>query len=259
MNGLKFQEWAESPSEAPQSELDLLERHDLYFETRVADTPALISTAHMLRFQVYCLERQFEKTEDHAAGMEVDAFDSHSTHGLLFYRLTGEALGTVRIISPKNGSTSHNLPVVNILRDRNVDLADYAPIERTVEVSRFAISKQLRRRLTDHCNSGGNAAPTSHFERIRHGNLPCLSLLQFILRQSLALGATHWAAVMEIRLLRMLASMGVRFQPIGPMIMHHGLRQPSYGSILEMLENGKRDHYDYWSVITNGGELVETV
>ena len=257
MNQFKLQERPELFSQdTPQEELGLLARHDFYFETRAANTPALINTAHALRFQVYCLERNFEKTEEHALGMEVDAFDSHSAHGLLIYRLTGEALGTVRIISPNKGSTQHNLPMINLLRDSNIDLADYIPIERTVEVSRFAISKQLRRRLTDHYNSPGNAAPTSRLERERQGNLPCLSLLQFIVRQSLALGATHWAAVMEIKLLRMLASMGIHFQAIGPILLHHGLRQPSYGNISEVLKDIKREHYDYWSVITNAGELA---
>jgi N-acyl amino acid synthase of PEP-CTERM/exosortase system len=255
MHRTKLQEEIFS-EEAPQDELNLLAQHDLFFEARAANTQALINTAHALRFQVYCLERKFEKTEEHAGGMEMDAFDSHSAHGLLIYRLTGEALGTVRIISPNNGSTQNNLPMINILRDSNIDLAGYVPIERTVEVSRFAVSKQLRRRLNDHYNSPGYAAPTSRLERERQGNLPCLSLLQFIVRQSLALGATHWAAVMEVKLLRMFASMGIHFQPIGPMVLHHGLRQPSYGSIAEMLNDLRREHYAYWSVITNGGELV---
>jgi N-acyl amino acid synthase of PEP-CTERM/exosortase system len=257
MNQIKLQERSElSSEEAAQEELNLLARHDLYFESRAANTPALINTAHMLRFQVYCLERNFEKTEEHAGGKEVDAFDSHSAHGLLFYRLTGEALGTVRLISPNNGSTQDNLPMINILRDSNINLADHLPIERTVEVSRFAVSKLLRRRLTDHYNSPGNAAPMSRLERERQGNLPCLSLLQFIVRQSLELGATHWAAVMEVKLLRMFAGMGIHFEPIGPMVLHHGLRQPSYGNISEVLQSIKREHYDYWSVITNAGELV---
>jgi N-acyl amino acid synthase of PEP-CTERM/exosortase system len=258
MNRIKHQEHPELFSEAkPLEELDLLARHDLYFETCAANTPALINTAHALRFQVYCLERKFEKTEEHAGGMEVDAFDSHSTHGLLIYRSTGEALGTVRVISPSNGSTRDNLPIINLLRDNNIDLTEYLPIEHTVEISRFAISKQLRRRLTDQYESSGIATPKSRLERERFGNLPCLSLMQFIVRQSLALGATHWAAVMEVKLLRMFASMGIYFQPIGPIVLHHGLRQPCYGNIAEVLENIKREHYDYWSVITNAGELVD--
>ena len=159
MNQIKIQKHLELFSEAaPQEELDLLARHNLYFETRAASTPALVNAVHALRYQVYCLERKFEKTEEHAGGMEVDAYDSHSAHGLLIYRLTDEALGTVRIISPNHGSVQNDLPIVNILRDSNINLADYLPIDRTVEISRFAISKQLRRRLADQYNSLENAA-----------------------------------------------------------------------------------------------------
>ena len=192
--------------------------------------------------------------------MEVDySLTAILAHGLLMYRLTGEALGTVRIISPNNGSTRDNLPIIHLLRDSNIDLRDYLPIEKTVEISRFAISKQLRRRLSDQFNSPRNTAPISRLERERQGNLPCLSLMQFIVRQSLALGATHWSAVMEVKLLRMLATMGIRFQPIGPVVLHHGLRQPCYGNISEVLENIRREHPDYWNVITNAGELVEEI
>lgn len=244
---------------APLEELDLLARHDLYFDTRAATTPALIDAAHKLRFQVYCLERGFEKTEEHAGEMEIDVFDSHSQHGLLFYRLTGEALGTVRIISPNNGSTCDNLPIINILRSNNIELADYVPIEHTVELSRFAISKNLRRRLNDRYIASGIGAPRSFLEREAQGNLPCLSLMRFIFRQSLALGATHWAGVMEVKLLRMLASMGIPFQSIGPMVFHHGPRQPCYLNFIDKLESFKRDHYEYWRVITNDGKLTENL
>ena len=259
MNRTRFEECSELDSGAPEAELDLLTRHDQYFQTVAANTPALISAAHALRFQVYCLERKFEVAEEYVGGMEIDTFDRHSAHGLLIYRYSGEALGTVRIISPNNGSTQDNLPMIQLLRDSRIELADHLPIERTVEVSRFAVSKQLRRRLFDQYRSPGIAAPMSQFERERQGNLPCLSLLQFIVRQSRALGATHWAALMEVKLLRMFASMGIRFQAIGPIVLHHGLRQPSYGKISEVLNNIKREHPDYWSVITNAGELVGTV
>jgi N-acyl amino acid synthase of PEP-CTERM/exosortase system len=258
MGTVEFQKHLELVSEAaPQEELDLFARHDLYFETRLANTPELLRAVHALRFQVYCLERQFEKTEEHAGGMEVDAFDSHSAHGLLYNRLTGEAMGTVRVISPNNGSTQNNLPIIPLLRDSKMELADYVPIERTVEISRFAISKQLRRRLTDQSKSPGIAAPRSRFDRERQGNLPCLSLMQFMVRQSIAVGATHWAAVLEIKLLRMLASMGIRLKSIGPMVMHHGLRQPCYGCISEMGESLKQENYDYWRIVSDDGELAE--
>jgi N-acyl amino acid synthase of PEP-CTERM/exosortase system len=75
-------------------------------------------------------------------------------------------------------------------------------------------------------------------------------------RQSVARGLTHWAAVMEPKLLRMLAVMGIHFTPVGPLVDHHGLRQPSYCCISEMLERLKQERPDHWMVVTEAGTLL---
>jgi N-acyl amino acid synthase of PEP-CTERM/exosortase system len=83
-----------------------------------------------------------------------------------------------------------------------------------------------------------------------------LGLLQVLLRQSIELGIDYWAAVMEPQLLRMLAMMGVRFHPIGPLVSYHGLRQPSFCHLPQMLRNLALTKPDCWSVVTNNGELM---
>ncbi len=45
----------ENSAQAWRTELSLLARHDVYFETRAADSPDLIEAAHALRYLVYCL------------------------------------------------------------------------------------------------------------------------------------------------------------------------------------------------------------
>jgi N-acyl amino acid synthase of PEP-CTERM/exosortase system len=235
-----------------QTELSLLARHNVYFETRTADRPALTEMAYALRYQVYCLERKFENPEEHAPGRETDQFDSHAIHGVLFHRPTDKAIGTVRLIQPSHCGEA-GLPVAQLLRENNMDLADFVRIEDCVEVSRFAISKEFRRRWTDD-----NAVPDNQPSRqdsTRQANLPCLSLIQFLLRQSVEQGVFYWTAVMEATFLRMLARMGIRFAPIGPLVFHHGFRQPCYCYLPTMLEELRAEHRDYWEVITNGGEL----
>ena len=66
MNKVLFRAFLEAPANAWPQELDLLTRHDLYFETRAAETPELVDMAHAVRYQVYCLERKFESAEQHA-------------------------------------------------------------------------------------------------------------------------------------------------------------------------------------------------
>src|SRR5580698_10550313 len=101
MNKALFREFAEASSSLWTGKLGLLFRHDLYFENRLADTAELVELAHQVRYQVYVLERKFfDSADHHASGLEVDEYDSHSIHGILFHRPTGEAMGTVRLIRP---------------------------------------------------------------------------------------------------------------------------------------------------------------
>ena len=60
--------------------------------------------AHALRFQVYCLERNFENAEEHPDGLEIDSYDTHAVQGVLFHRPTRGAIGSVRMILPEAGT-----------------------------------------------------------------------------------------------------------------------------------------------------------
>lgn len=241
-----------SPTRLP--ELNLLARHDVYFDTRIADNPAVLEAAHALRYQVYCLERKFEKPEEHSNGLEFDQFDSHAVQGVLFHRPTGRPIGTVRMILPSD-CADDGMPIEQILREGNIDLENFVEIGKCVEVSRFAISKEFRRRWTDDMAVADHALAPQ--DAARQANLAFLSLVQFVLRQSIERGVLHWTAVMEPMLLRMLARMGIHFRPIGPVVFHHGFRQPSYSYIPTVLEELQLEHPDYWEVVTNGGELSE--
>jgi N-acyl amino acid synthase of PEP-CTERM/exosortase system len=84
-----------------------------------------------------------------------------------------------------------------------------------------------------------------------------LSLIQFLLRQCVERGVVYWTAVMEATFLRMLARMGIHFTSIGPVVFHHGFRQPCYCYLPAMLERLRLEQRDYWDVITNGGELSQ--
>jgi N-acyl amino acid synthase of PEP-CTERM/exosortase system len=91
----------------------------------------------------------------------------------------------------------------------------------------------------------------------RQANLACLSLIQFLVRQSVERGVLYWTAMMEATFLRMLARMGIHFTGIGSVVLHHGFRQPCYCYLPAMLERLRFEQRDYWEVITNGGELSQ--
>ena len=225
---------------------DMLSRYSDYFRTQLAGSPALVRIAQAIRFQVYCLERKFENAAEHDSGLESDAFDAAAVHALIFHRATSEAIGTARLIPFSDMDVLQ--PIRQLLRENGLRARDHVPLATTAEISRFAISNQFRRRSGD--DDSARIAPECR------SNLPCLGLVQELLRQSVARGLTHWAAVMEPKLLRMLAAMGIHFTPVGPLVDHHGLRQPSYCNLSEMLERLKTERFDHWMVVTDGGALV---
>ena len=91
----------------------------------------------------------------------------------------------------------------------------------------------------------------------RETNLAFLGLLQFVLRECVRHNVLFWTAVMEPKFLRLLARMGISYIPIGPMVVHHGIRQPCYCYLPDMLENARRVQPQCWEVLTDGGELHE--
>jgi N-acyl amino acid synthase of PEP-CTERM/exosortase system len=228
---------------------NLFVRYNGYFRAQAADTPSLIRTAQALRYQVYCLERGFEKACAQEDCLERDAFDNVAVHSLIFHRPTADAIGTARLILPRPDAM---LPFEKLLAEKGLRAGDAVPLRTTAEVSRFAISNQFRRRRAEFETDdvGTRREPECR------SSLPCLGLIQDLVRQSLAQGLTHWAAVMEPKLLRMLAAMGIHFTPLGPLVSHHGLRQPSYCCLGEMLERLGRERPDHWMVVTDAGSLV---
>src|SRR5258708_14014179 len=115
------------------TELNLLARHDVYFETRIADRPSLTEAAHALRYQVYCLERRFENADEHSTGLEIDQFDKHAIQGLLFHRPTERAIATRRIILPVH-RVEGALPIAQLLAGNNIDQSNFVSVTDAGEV-----------------------------------------------------------------------------------------------------------------------------
>jgi len=242
--------WADAPvlgSVSPPA--NFLARYNRYFRTQFADTPEMIRTAQYIRYQVYCLERKFENAEEHASGLESDAFDPVAIHSLVLHSPTSKAIGTARLILPNH--TAGGLPVQRLLQEGGFRIWDHFPVETTAELSRLAISKHFRSRCSE-ASAEDDTRRTGEITRV----LPLLGLLQDLLRQSIRLGLTHWAAVLEPKLLRMLAAMGFYSTPVGPLVSHHGLRQPSYCHLSDMLERLRRERPDHWMVVTDAGTLI---
>ena len=211
------------------------------FEVLSADTPELIRQAQEVRYQVYCSEHAFLPIEN-PQGIETDEFDSHAVHTLLLSRQTGVPLGTVRLIMPLANALERSFVVQRLLDASALKMLHSLPLHSMAEVSRFSISRQFRRVMTDRVE--GNSGP-----------LMRLGLFQGLVRMSIEHGISHWCALMEPTLLRMFSAMAIRCQPIGPLVEFHGLRQPCFMDVYAMLDTLMRERPAFWEIMTNRGAL----
>ena len=201
------------------------------FAIEFATTPQQQLEAFRIRHQVYCVERRFEPGKD---GLESDEYDALSSHVLLREQRTGEVVGTVRLVVPPLHGFAIDLPMERVTflpRLRQI------PRERLAEVSRFGLSKSQRA-------VGGTL-----------GALLRLYLIRGIVQLSGEMGVTHWCALMEPSLLRLLQFSAIYFHQLSGMVEHHGLRQPSWVGLEEMLDRVQCEKPAVWDFITDGGTL----
>jgi N-acyl-L-homoserine lactone synthetase len=201
------------------------------FEVAIAKTERELEAAFRLRHQVYCIERGYEQGN---GGLETDRFDARSRHAILTQRSTGRVVGTVRVVAPSLDGPTADLPVQALCAS---DMFRMLPMGSTGEVSRFAISKDLR-----DVACAGNA-------------MLRLGLIRGVIQISGEMQLTHWCAVMEHTLLRLLRLSAIHFQPLGPAIDHHGLRQPSWVCLSSMVARMRRERPAVWDYLTEGGTL----
>lgn len=225
------------------------------FEVLPANSPDLLREAHRLRYQVYCIENQFLPAEANPGEWERDAFDPHSAQAVLIHRPSGAVCGTVRLVLPPTNPTPGCLPIHAVCYKamRAVGL----PIERTTELSRFAISKQFRRRAGDGLYGGITDTDVGGEDRRRIIPHLSLGLISAAIRMGIESGMEFVCATMEPTLLRLLTRLGVHFTSLGPIVDFHGLRQPCYADGWALLERIKRERPDVWEVINENGSLPD--
>ena len=82
-----------------------------------------------------------------------------------------------------------------------------------------------------------------------------LFLMRGIVAVSGAHNLTHWCAIMEQSLLRLLRATAIHFEHVGPAVEYHGVRQPAVGAISTVLGRIRAEKPLVWSFITADGAL----
>lgn len=234
-----------------------------YFEVRadVGDEKQWFEEALKLRFQVYCVEHNWEDRDAFPDGMERDEYDSRSLHSLLIHQGTREVAGTVRLIRADAVHPQGSLPIDLLCREPALADEMVIPRARVAEISRFAISKVFRRRAEDVQSPTGVGPDWSEHSPIDQRRLPHMSvgLVAAMIHCSYDHGITHWVAEMEPALLRMYAKLGVHWTHLGPPVEFRGKRQPCYTKLPEMLARAQQERPDIWDLIANGGDWTQPV
>jgi N-acyl-L-homoserine lactone synthetase len=197
----------------------------------IASSPEQLREAQQLRFRVYCEERGFEPGKD---GLEHDRFDPASRHVLVRNRATGVVLGTVRVVLSKSAAGLNGFPMRQVCEPW---VLSPLPIAGTGEISRFALTRD---------RAGISPAAAA---------LMRLCLIRGLIQVSAQSELTHWCAIMEPTLLRLLRATGIHFTAVGPTVEHHGTRQPAVCGIATMLSRMKLEQPAIWAYVTGNGAL----
>lgn len=210
-----------------ESQASLYELYNDMFEGIIADTDELIDECYRLRYKVYCIEHPFEDPNPLLGEYERDAYDGHSVHALLRHRESGEFIGTVRLIIDQPDSPCR-MPVVALCEEHNVHLPQPFYKNANCEISRFCISKEFRRRVTD--NMYASSYTPRELAAVRNRVIPfmALGLMKMVFGMCKEHGIRQACAVMEPSLLRLLDKLGIHFLPLGDPIEYHGTRQVGY-------------------------------
>ncbi len=241
----------------------LCETFTKYFDVITDDKSWVVDEAFKLRYQVYCVEQAFEDASQFKDEREFDDFDGRSAHGIVRHLTSGITAATVRLVLLDRDNPRAPFPIEKHC-GRSLKLVSArlkgVPRHSIAEISRFAVSKDFKRRLGEARSVAGIGPDhDQYFEQDLSGKrvIPHLILGLFvaIVRMSAVHHITHWYAVMDVSLLRLLSRFGINFMPIGDPVDYHGLRQPCLGSVDDVLAGIWEKRLDVWQLITADGAV----
>lgn len=220
----------------------------------VSSDRTLLDEVYRLRYQVYCREHPFENPNDFPDGREHDEYDQRAVHSLLLHAGSDAVAGTVRLVLPwRDGQKAvGKLPIEGLISETTQAEFNQLPRETLAEVSRFAISRVFRQRVSDRGYSMGGFLSESDSNQRRRIPHMCLGLIGALVHNTHQFGLTHWCAEMEPSLLRMLRLLGIEFRSLGPLIDYHGIRQPCFIDVDSMLRRVRVKRPDVYDLLTDG-------
>ncbi len=234
-----------------------------YFDVITDDKSWVVDEAFKLRYQVYCVEQGFEDSSRFKDQREFDDFDCRSAHGIVRHPSSGITAATVRLVLPDRDNPETPFPIETHCSDSLKlvsPLLKGVPRHSIAEISRLAVSRDFKRRLGEARAVAGIGPDHDKYLKQDPGGkrvIPHLILGLFvaIFRMSAEHNITHWYAAMDLSLLRLLSRFGINFVPIGDLVDYHGLRQPCFSCVNEVVDEVWNKRIDLWNLATAEGSL----
>jgi N-acyl amino acid synthase of PEP-CTERM/exosortase system len=184
-----------------------------------------------LRYQVYCLERNFLAAEDYPDSVETDEHDAKAAHFYAFDEAE-ELVGYCRLVRAGAGL---RFPIENhcgLPASRD----GVPPPHQTAEVSRLMVRNDYRRRRSDTLSGVTAERNNAAFAGDRRRQAPqvLLHLYRQMYAYSVENGIRHFYAAMERPLARSLMRMNFPFKAIGPEIDYYGPVAPYLANLSEL-------------------------
>ena len=238
---------------------------DTYFEAFLADNPIGKEIHYRIRYQVYCSETGWENPLAFPDQMEKDSFEDHAAHFIVRTRATGDWIAAMRlVVGPLD-----QLPVSHFATIDEKLLASFmsgTPVEdqkHSVEVSRLCVVSQYRRRAHErntpfqvpwNPEDSSPLVPTSPTERRRAPWL-MLGMFRAAVDYSAENGIRFWFFLIADSLARILQSLGIELQLIGPGTEHRGIRRPYVRALKQGATTIERKSHDVFESLTQGAHF----
>lgn len=190
----------------------------------------LMQDIYRLRLQVYGHECGFLNVNDYPEGIETDQYDDQSIHFAAINQYN-EVIGSLRLILPKPKPLPVQIHCPNIKIDYET-----LPELKFGEISRFVISKELRRRRFDGTYyealvEDKEVQDQSGNQFLRRAKPMAFGLYRELYRESKKIGITHWYTLMETSLWLLLRIHGFSFECVGAEVDIYGPVKPYLGKI----------------------------
>lgn len=188
-----------------------------HFDVAIANDAQSKLTCYRTRHDVYCREMGFEP--ERADGLENDEFDDFSVSCHITHKQSGECAGTIRIVLPR--TQNHKLPMEQgcaaAMPDGTLTPDNFKRVE-IAEVSRLAVPARFRRPFKP------SAKTEQPHGQARSASLLSVALYLMATNVSLHHNIQQVYVMMEPRLARSMAFMGIRFNQLGDVVDYHGKR-----------------------------------